>query len=418
MRKNRHFIIIYLISLVGFVICVYLTYLHLGILSGSLTEKSFCDVSDMISCEAISASTYAEIGGIPISLVGGIVYIIIISLSVFGISMKNGFAVDSMKQIFLISLLSICFDVYLATVSFFFLKTICPMCVITYIINLVNLILSKRYIQTSILRAFIDLKGILFPLTGLKKKKDEKKEPYLKGITKVVYNFLNIVIVICGIVVAIMLRYYLSADVQGFDYNKYMEYVNSAKRFDVDISNDPYYGNKDAKLVIVEFSDFECPFCKKAALQVKKVLSGYKDRIKLVFKNFPLHTECNAAVKRDVHPNACRLAKMAECAFRQDKFWVMHDLIFDRQEKIKHKKLDSEIFTSLVDGAGLDKDDFNRCMSDGSVLLSIKEDTLWGKKLKISSTPTFVINGVRFNGSFKPLILRRIIEIELERVER
>ncbi len=415
MRNNRHFIIVYLISFIGLIICVYLTYLHLGVLSGSLTEKSFCDVSDMISCEAVSASTYAEIGGIPISLIGGIVYVIIISLSVFGISMKNGFAVDSMKQIFLISLLSICFDIYLAVVSIFILKSICLLCCLTYIINLVNLILSKRYIQTSTLRAFIDLKGILFPLTGLRKNRDKKRDPYLKGMIKVVYNVLNLVIVICGIIVISMLRYYLSPEVQGFDYNRYMEYVNSAEKFDVDITNDPYYGNKDAKLVIIEFSDFECPSCKRFALQGKRVLTGYRDRIKLVFKNFPLHTECNAAIRRDIHPNACRLAEMAECAFRQDKFWVMHDLIFDKQEKIKHKKrLDSEMLTSFIEDAGLDKDDFSRCMSDDSAFVSIKEDTLWGKRLNISGTPTLVINGMKF-GSLKPSVLRRIIEIELER---
>jgi uncharacterized membrane protein len=221
MKKKRYFTIIYLISLIGLIICVYLTYLHLGILSGTFTEKSFCDVSDLINCEAVSVSPYAEIGGIPISLIGGIVYIIIISLSIFGISMKNEFALDSMKQIFLISLLSICFDIYLVIVSIFILKSICLLCVLTYIINLVNLILSKRYIQTSIISAFLDLKWIFFPLTGLKKKRDEKRELYWKGIIKVVYNLLNIVIVICGTIVVMMLRYYLSAEVQGFDYDNW-----------------------------------------------------------------------------------------------------------------------------------------------------------------------------------------------------
>ncbi|MBI5183015.1 MAG: thioredoxin domain-containing protein [Nitrospinae bacterium] len=194
-----------------------------------------------------------------------------------------------------------------------------------------------------------------------------------------------------------------------------MAYINSAKRFDVDITSDPYYGNKDARLIIIEFSDFECPFCKRSALDVKRVLSGYRDRIKLVFKNFPLHTECNNAIKADVHPNACKLAKMGECAFRQDRFWVMHDLIFNRQEEIKKKGLDSEILNSFVEDAGLDNDLFNKCMSDDSTSLSIKEDTVWGNRLNISSTPTFIINGVMFSGSFKPSVLRRIIEIELKR---
>ena len=95
---------------------------------------------------------------------------------------------------------------------------------------------------------------------------------------------------------------------------------------------DPQKGNLNADITVVEYSDFQCPYCASAGKPaVEQLLSEYGDKVKLVWKNYPLGQSCNHNVTRPFHPRSCIAAEAAMCAYEQGKFWEMHDLLFSNQ---------------------------------------------------------------------------------------
>ncbi|MGH9322887.1 MAG: DsbA family protein [Vicinamibacteria bacterium] len=152
-------------------------------------------------------------------------------------------------------------------------------------------------------------------------------------------------------------------------------------------ADDPALGPPGAPATIVEFSDFECPYCRDAARSLKEMKERYGDRLRLVFKDFPLDTACNPHITRQVHPLACRAAVVAACAGRQDRFWEMHDAVFSLPE------LTGEELDRLPESLGLDLAAFEECESDQASLASIRADIDTGRELGVSGTPALFVNG-------------------------
>jgi protein-disulfide isomerase len=146
----------------------------------------------------------------------------------------------------------------------------------------------------------------------------------------------------------------------------------------IDITNRPFIGLADAPVTIVEYSDFQCPFCKSFVDNtMSTILANYPNEVKIVFKNFPL---------TGTHPLAEKAAIAAECAFAQDKFWEMHDLIFVNQDTLAE-----ENFASFSAQLNLDQTAFNECYTNQTPLDQINADILEGQNLGITGTPTFFI---------------------------
>jgi len=159
-------------------------------------------------------------------------------------------------------------------------------------------------------------------------------------------------------------------------------------------SSDHMLGDKDAKIEIVEFSDFQCPFCRSfwsdALVQIKR---EYVDTGKAVFvyKHYPL----------SFHPAAQPAAEASECAAEQGKFWEFHDKIFQEQEKLGQGTItfgDSEIKTWAA-ATGLDMGQFNQCFDGGKYAEKVSEDLSYGSQLGVSGTPTVFINGQKIVGA-------------------
>lgn len=160
------------------------------------------------------------------------------------------------------------------------------------------------------------------------------------------------------------------------------------------INGDPIMGNADAPLVLVEFSDYECPFCgrffRNTMSDIKKnfVDTG---KIRYVFKDFPLA----------FHKKAPKAAEAAHCAGEEGKFWQMHDLIFENQ-----KQLDIPSLISRADKLGLNADNFKRCLDDGRYAEGIKKDIEAGKSSSVTGTPSFLLGPVNDKGEVEGSILR------------
>jgi len=156
----------------------------------------------------------------------------------------------------------------------------------------------------------------------------------------------------------------------------------------------PEKGGKNASVTIVEFSDYECPFCKRAETVVDQVMSTYGDKIKVVFRDFPL----------PFHANARPAAEAANCAAAQGKFWEYHAKLFANQAALTPDKLNA-----YAGEIGLDGAKFSECLAQKPHAAAIDKDIEDGQKVGVSGTPAFFINGRMLSGAqpfekFKELI--------------
>ncbi|MBT3984427.1 MAG: DsbA family protein [Bacteriovoracaceae bacterium] len=176
----------------------------------------------------------------------------------------------------------------------------------------------------------------------------------------------------------------------------------SRPTFNVPVANDdPYKGGKNAKVVIVEFSDFQCPFCAKGADLTKQILKKYGDKVKFVYKNFPLpfHTQAHGA------------AQAALCAKEQsvDSFWKFHDTMFADQTKLALPDLKNTAKT-----LGLKTEQFAKCLDSKKYSKAVDDSLSEGKKVGVRSTPTFYVNGKLINGAQPLETFSEIIDEELK----
>ncbi len=167
----------------------------------------------------------------------------------------------------------------------------------------------------------------------------------------------------------------------------------------VDVANAPVKGPKEAKITVVEYSDFECPFCSRGASTVEEIMKAYPKDVKVAFKNLPL----------PFHKNAKPAALAALAAGKQGKFWEMHDILFANQ-----KGLGEELFLSTAKQLGLNIDQFKKDLADPALAKQIEEDSKEAGKIGISGTPGFVVNGVLVKGAYPLSHFQTIIDRQLK----
>jgi protein-disulfide isomerase len=160
-------------------------------------------------------------------------------------------------------------------------------------------------------------------------------------------------------------------------------------------------GPADAPVTIVEFSDFQCPYCGRFAPALKNTLRKYPTQVRLVFRNLPLAS---------LHAQAVKAAEAAVCARDQGKFWEMHDLLFAEQ-----KSLGVDALKEKATRLGLDSKTFDDCLDSGKSENAIKTDMAAADQLGITGTPTSFVNGRYLNGAVSENDLSAVIDDELRR---
>ncbi|MFA6908927.1 MAG: DsbA family protein [Patescibacteria group bacterium] len=153
--------------------------------------------------------------------------------------------------------------------------------------------------------------------------------------------------------------------------------------------NDPFVGSADAKVVVTEYSDFQCPACQSAQPIVKQVIEKYGDRIKFVYNNFPL----------PMHANADEAARAAECAFDQNKFWEFHDKLFGSQSDWEDLSNPADKFSEYAGALGLDTAAYAVCYDGSDAKDRVNYDTREAQARKVNSTPTFFVNDQKIVGA-------------------
>ncbi len=167
-----------------------------------------------------------------------------------------------------------------------------------------------------------------------------------------------------------------------------------------DIDADPSLGPADAKVTIVEYADFECPFCQSVQETLKTLMKEYAGQVRLVFKNYPIGS----------HGNAIIAAEAGECANEQGKFWEMHDKIFSSSPSLEEKDL-----KKYAEETGLDIAGFNACFDSGKYREEVGRDIADGGRLSVDGVPAFFINGRSLIGAQPIEGFRKIIDEELSK---
>jgi len=169
----------------------------------------------------------------------------------------------------------------------------------------------------------------------------------------------------------------------------------------VEVSHDParVLGDPNAPITIVEFSDFQCPFCQRAHPVVKQLLAQYPTQVKLAYRDFPLS---------QIHPDAHAAAAAARCAGEQGKFWQFHDRLFETKQP-----LNGPTFTDHAAQLGLDTAQYVECLSSDRFQTLIQQDLEDGNRAGVSGTPAFFVNGVVLTGAQPLAVFEKVVEDEL-----
>jgi len=167
----------------------------------------------------------------------------------------------------------------------------------------------------------------------------------------------------------------------------------------VDVAADgPAMGPADAPITIVEFSDYQCPFCRRAEPIVKEVMERYPGQVRLVYRHFPLD---------QIHPRARPAAEAAMCAHDQGKFWEYHEKLFSDDE------FGDEQLVAYAEEVGLDKADFEKCLEEDRFAEKVEADLQAGRAAGVSGTPAFFVNGIMLSGAKPVDEFAAVIEAEL-----
>lgn len=389
-NKQTSIIITTLISIIAIATSIYLTSIHFNILYGDVAYKSSCAVSEKIDCDAVNASEQSEFFNYPIALWGLATYILLLVISLFQLIFRNKYSENQKEYILAISFFSVLYSIYLAYIAVFQIKALCIPCCILWACNLAIFIISLALVKESPIRASI---------------------LSIKDIFKFYKN---------KAMISFILVFVISFGVSALSYNivKNSTLKKSLKKFaakyekmpkrTIDLGNAPSKGNSDAKIIIVEFSEFQCPFCKKVSGLLKNVFEKYQSKILFVFKHYPLDKKCNTKLSGSVHPNSCDAAIAATCAKEQGKFWEYHDMLFANRENLFPQDL-----LEYAESLNLDTENFYNCVRDPKSWTKVIDDIKTAEKLGIDSVPRIYINGKEFKGAVPKEFIISAIKYEL-----
>jgi len=372
------------LSLLGLIVSVLIIRIHYQI-SLNPGEKSFCYFSDMFDCEAILASPYAKLGPFFNAELAFGYYLILIWGLVESWGKKK--PLPALSYVFTWTIFAAIYSVTLNLLSTVKLGVICPLGLITTIINLIVLVLLPLEMKV--------------PLPQLPN--TIKKKLFLAPKSLLFYGVGTLIIFGMGLLFARKLnpqaRYSF-----GISPEAYLKSFYALPQKEIPLPERPIRGSPDASVTILVFSDFRSTACRRAESTLKPVLEQYRDRIRQIYLNYPLNSSCNPMVRQTKYPMACIDSKAALCAYQQGKFWEYHDWVF------QNRSIDYE---SLADALEMERSSFENCVISEKTAKLLKEDIAAATQFKVDRIPTLYINGRQFRDWSNAERLRLVLESEL-----
>ncbi|MFM8313269.1 MAG: thioredoxin domain-containing protein [Deltaproteobacteria bacterium] len=392
-------------SLMGLATSLYLFVHHTRLESGIQESASFCSFGKFMDCDSVNVSRYAEFLGIPIAALGAVYFFLLFAAAVF-VTQKDKCYISLQQCLAWLTSAATLYNLILFLgVQLLILKTFCILCFLTYLctgghlaLNIKNLGISEKQFKDKLKRVF--------------RKPDFKT---FQTIPRMRWVYAGIS-VISFIGVVSLLPYFVrsKSSANTFVENSIQQFYAQwkdlpQKKLPVS-SGDGTWGNPNSPIQIVEFSDFECPFCRKAAFTLHTALKFFEKRVHFVFKNFPLDSTCNPNLPYQLHAHACKLARLAACAQMKGKFWDFHDEAFLNMTDEDIKEGFDYISEKLK--PVFSKEAISECLSDNRTLKKITEDIEQGTQLKVKATPSIYINGKLITIPVTVESLEKLISLE------
>ena len=376
-------IAIWILALIGFGVSIELTRIYYESFR-NVDFSPFCAISRQVNCVSVALSKYSSILGIPVSGYGLATYFLILLVIPFRLRSRIRMFSHLENYLALLAIFSMLMTVYLASVSTLILKTLCLWCTALYAVNLAFFVL------------------VWFALDPLSEVVDQFKQDFdlLRTDPRVLGVFLGAMVLAMVLFVVQLNRYFdkNSTRVKPPDHQTSVE---------IDLSKDPVLGPAQAPVTIIEFSDFQCPFCREIHFVLKRMRAKFGPRIRIIYKNFPLDNDCNSAVKVSLHPNSCNLAYAAECAYQDGCFENFYDKLI--QTEVYNL---NDLLQIAID-CGMDPNEFQACMASDSPKKAVARDIDDAVKIGIKGTPMLVVNGHVIQGSRTDREMERIIQAAL-----
>lgn len=243
--------------------------------------------------------------------------------------------------------------------------------------------------------------------------KEQQQQQINQKYSRLNYFFVPLAIIIAGAMISGAVVYsskYKSNLKEGtkkvvLSETNQKEEIVGQKRVKVSQDDDPQKGNDQAKVVIIEFSDFQCPYCARATATVKQIEKTYGDKIKFVYRDFPL----------SFHKNALKAAQAAECADDQGKFWEYHDLLFEKQAEWRESEEVNKIFKKYGKDLNLNSKEFDKCLDSEKYKDEVLKDQKDGQAAGVEGTPAFFVNGRLISGAQPFSVFQKVIDEELKK---
>lgn len=359
---------------------------------------SLCDVNATISCSTVYQSRFSTVRGLPVAVIGGLWFAVAGLLAFGGLTARGPVREGIPAYLFVLSTLALAVVLYLGYASFFLIKAVCILCLITYaaVIGLFLVsgaatsipmtTLPRRAAGDARILAGSPLAIVLLVL-------------FFAGAVSTLAFFPRETVTATGEVVA-------PTPTQD-QSNEFQRWYSSQPRVPLII---PANG---AKVLVVKFNDFQCPACGQSHQQYKPIFAKYEAQqpgaVKLVLKDYPLNRDCNDGLAQTLHPAACDAAVAVRLA-PPAKVDALEDWLYSHQPTMTSPS----VRQAARDVAGVA--DFETRYT--ATLGSVKTDVALGRQLGVKSTPTFFINGVKIEGALPPQYFDQAIQYELNRAAK
>jgi protein-disulfide isomerase len=369
------------LALAGLALAIELTRIHLR-LQADPTHRSFCNLRASVNCDDVAKSSYAMLLGLPLSVWGIFGYVASLVTSVWGLRSRS---LAPVCVLWVLGAICVLGALALAAISAFVLRTLCLLCLASWVIDIglfvAAVVLAKGHRPNVVLLELV-----------------EWLRENLRNVAALA--------VVGAVALGLTYRAYLhpgealSSTVRAASPSGTTALSRDPLAERVDETGQPYLGAQQPKLVITEFSDYQCPHCARAHEQLRQLVAVYPEAIRIVHRHFPLDNDCNPSIQRPFHLHACYYARLAVCAASTGKFWQGNEYLF------AHGRDEASVAVeSFARAIEIPIDDLRNCLAARADRL-LKLDIEAGLKLDIDGTPTFVIGGAKYAGELPADVLR------------
>ncbi len=367
-------------------------FIHQQLAASQGAYTSFCDISEGMSCDAVLGSTYSKFLGLPVGAWGLLAYVGTVGLTVYLMRAAAKDRLPAATALLALTGAMLGVSLYFFVVSTFVIGVLCPMCLS---MDAVNIALFGGTLALFRIVAAEDRSGFS---TG---------RPLIAAAAATAVGILVLTVSQgsggpSGPVTV--------EGIKSDDPRFYAFYVSQPV---VDAPIDDRHRGQvdDAAITIVEFSDYQCPYCRRAFLDLSAAIAQEPGDVQVIHRNFPLNADCNPAIDSRNHAVACEVAVASECASRQGKGGAYSYLLFTNQDDLPTADLEA-----FAKQAGLDVEAYRTCIESPDALAAVKKDVQDGLDAGVESTPTLFINGRRIKGGFsRPEQYRYAFAIERDR---